>query len=163
METTDKSYLGYAIKEKGNRVMLSYDEAMYMQIISNAHNLGITPSQYCQMLTAPCSVCGEDRVILSKLSNNLNKQFRNVTNTHLFCFVQSKVNTGLSPIDLKLNYSMAFTLQVSEKTKIYIPQRTLINDNDYKATITLFQENIKTATLLCRVKNNQVYTLTENI
>lgn len=138
-----------------------YDLEDYQDIITQSYNLGITPSQYVQMLSKPCSICGKDKIILSKLNHSLNKQFKMATNAHLYCFINSKINSGLTITNLKLNYSIAHALQVDIETLIYIQQQTKINNET--ATITLFNSNLKMATFICKVKNNQIYSITENV
>jgi hypothetical protein len=59
---------------------------------------------------------------------------------------------------------MSYVLQISQDAKIYAPQNKSNNTSrDSNATITLFSDDVKTATFSCKIKNNQIYSLTENI
>jgi len=152
-----KKYLGYNVEEKNNVIALRFDGSEYMEIINNANTLGITPVHYCMMMMSPCGNCGNDKMILSKLTTVLNKQFKSASGIHLFCYVNSVINTGLIETHLKLNYGMSYLLSISESSKIYAPQN---NSNhvfkDSNATLTLFSEDVKTATICCKIKNNQM-------
>ena len=158
-----EKYLGFTVGDK-NLINLRFDRDEYKEIICNANTLGITPLHYCMLMMSPCSNCGNDKIVLSKLTNILNKQFKGASGIHLFCFVNSKLNKGLIETPLSLNYSLSFLLSVAKGTKIYAPKNNHNNIfKDSSATLTLFLEDVKTATFSCKIKNNQVYSLNENI
>jgi hypothetical protein len=137
-------YLGFTILKKDNVIALRFDEDEYIEIICNATNLNMTPMHYCKMLMSPCGTCGSDKVII--------------------CFSDSVVNTGLSATKLKLNYALAFKLSIPEDSVIYAPQNNSNNvSKETNATLTFFLNDVKTASIVCKIKNGQVYSLTENI
>lgn len=160
-----EQFMGYDIYNIGNNVKLTYDAVPYKNIIINAINFDTTNAGYCKLLMSPCCNCGSDTIEISKVLNTANKKFKSAQGFHLFCFVNSTVNSNLSLTTLELNYALQHALNIPMDTKIYktITKNTYDVDKEYSASITLFRNQVLYCSFYCKVKNNQVYSPFENI
>ena len=153
-----KTFLGYTIKPTGNQVKFNFDEVEYIQLIKDAHNVGIkSVAAYLMLLTSKCVSCGSDKIQLELIKRDVRKT-SNGHSVHLFIFEDSDINSQVDKTELTIQATLAFTLQIENTSSIYTPKiNHRYKDDKNIATLVIFKNNIRTHTINCVIKNNKVY------
>lgn len=153
------TFLGYKIKEKKNNIQMLFDAEEYIDIIKKSNSLGLRPANYLRLLMNPCQSCGLDKMILEKLSQR-GRKIQKTTNTHLFIYVDSVVNSRLQKTTLKLNYKLSAIFEVNEDSIIYTPMAGLAHryeGKDGNALAYIYKNDILVSMQSVKIKNSQVY------
>ena len=152
-----KFHLGYVVNPK-NRIQLYYDEDEYIQILDRAHNMGMKPADYFKLLARPCQSCGLDHLVITKLTSNLTKQYRNQSRTHLFCFVNTEPNKSTTKANLRVSYEMSCKLGIPKESLVFHENKFKYNgENNHNATITIFRDGLRDTTSMCFIKNGVIH------
>jgi hypothetical protein len=158
MSKNTQKFLGFAIKDGQNKVVLLYDKEEYMEIIKSANNVGLSPASYLRMIAKPCEVCGHDTVTINKLSKEISKQFRALASVHLFVFINEFTLKNVQLTKLKLNHQLAFQLDIPKDSNIYTLEKNRYNGGDnINAIITIFKNGVKSASHLIVIRNQMLY------
>lgn len=143
-----------------NQVKIGFNGDEYKSLLLDAHNAGFKNIQsYIIALAKPCNICGNDKVQIELLRRDL-KKISNVYSVHLIIYSQSEVNSDTNMTPLSLGCEIASMLRVSIQSKVYTPKRLhSYTENKTDATITVFEKNVRGATINCTIKNNTLYPL----
>lgn len=154
------SYLGFKIN-KSNQLRISYSEQEYKDIITIAHNCGLSPSEYMKTISQPCTSCGLDKVILDKLSTTINKKYKHTSKKNLFCFVNCMINKRSYKTSLKVSYKLRAWLNIPTDALVYseMSPNTFSFVDGEPITLTTFQSGLRDTTTLCVVVNNVIHKL----
>lgn len=154
------SYLGFKIG-KSNQLRISYSESEYKDIITRAHNCGLTPSEYMKIIAQPCTSCGTDKVILDKLCGTINKKYKHTSKKNLFCFVNSMVNKRSYKTELSVSYKLRAWLGIPLDAIIYSEMSPSMFSfiNGEPITLTTFHNGLRDTTTLCVVIDNIIHKL----
>lgn len=146
--------------ESLNRVKINLPGDEYESLIIDSHNAGFsTVGAYLLALAKPCAICGNDKVQIEFLKRDL-RSISNVRGVHLMIYSQSSINSNTEITPLSVGCEIASMLRVSTQSKIYTPKRShTYSINTVDATITVFENNVRGATVNCVIKNNTLYPL----
>lgn len=157
----EEIFLGKKISyDVPNQVKIGFNGDEYKSLIIDAHNAGFKNVQsYIIALAKPCSICGNDKVQIELLKRDL-KKISNVFSVHLIIYSQSTINSNTELTSLSLGTEIASMLRVSTLSEIYTPKRShTYSDKKTDATITVFEKNVRGATINCTIKDNKLYPL----
>jgi len=150
-------FLGYKIKSENNSINLRFDEEEYKQIIVDSNNVNLTPVSYMKMLLKPCQSCGSDKIHLELIKRDM-KRTSNVHSVHLFVYINTPNNKHTELTELNLDCIIASQLRVGSNSQIFTPKEThKYKDGKTDATITVFKNGVRSATINCIVKNKTIY------
>jgi len=153
----EELFLGYVVKKENNSIHLRFNDEQYKQIISDALSIGMKPQAYMSMLTKPCQICGNDKVHIELIKKDM-RRTSNVHSVHLIVFQESQINTQTELTTLKLKYVLSGMLQVDNASPIYTPKGThKFTEGKTNATLTVFKNNVRTTTINCIIKNNEIH------
>ncbi len=157
----EKIFLGKKITyDTPNQVKFNFNGDEYESLLRDSHNAGFKNIQsYILALAKPCSVCGNDKVQIELLKKDL-KTHSNVFSVHLIIYSNSKINSSTDITPLSVGCEIASMLRVSVQSKVYTPKRShSYSSNKTDATITVFENDVRGATVNCVIKNNTLYPL----
>lgn len=146
-----------SVPKKTGRLQIYVTEDKRNQLKEEADRIGLSVNDYATILLQPCQICGHDKVHLELLKKDIRKT-SNGHSVHLIIFQDSKINTQTELTTLKLKYVLSGMLQVDSASPIYTPKGThKFTEGKTNATLAVFKNDIRTTTINCIIKNNEIY------
>lgn len=150
-------FMGKVVKPTNNPIKHYYNAEQYKEHIMNAHNAGLSLSNYMSIISQPCHVCGNDKVHIELIKKDIKRTSNNHC-VHLFIFDNTKLNSQTERTDLKLQFMLAGMLQVSTESTIFTPRGThKYSEGKTTATVTVFKNDIRISTTNCIIKDNKIF------
>jgi len=143
--------------KKTGRLQIYITQEKRNELKFEADKIGLSLNDYATILLNPCQVCGNDKVHIELLKKDIRKT-SNGHGVHLMIYHESTINSQTELTTLKLKYVLSGMLQVDSSSLIYTPKGThKFTEGKTNATLAVFKNNIRTTTINCIIKNNEIY------